>query len=117
MLESCVAEARSSGRELGCDSQGESGELTLRAEEVNTLKAYIDVNLNRKDGALPWLMLTGMLSAEALYKGIEGENWEEMFDSYKAMSEALGVKTAAGGPEGKSPVGHESSQGQNGRVY
>ena len=31
------------------------------AEEVNTSKAYIDVN--HKDGALLWLMLTGMLSA------------------------------------------------------
>ena len=33
-------------------------ELTRRAEEVNTSKA-----LSWKDGALPWLMLTGMLSA------------------------------------------------------
>ena len=48
----------------------------------------------------------------ALYKGIEGEDWAEMYDSYKAMSKALGFKKAAGGPERKSPVGHESSQGQ-----
>ena len=33
-----------------------------------------------------------MLSARPLYKGIEGEDWEEMYDSYKAMSKALGVK-------------------------
>ena len=39
-------------------------ELTLRAEEVNTLRAYmVSTTLHRKDGALPWLMLTGMLSA------------------------------------------------------
>ena len=29
---------------------------------------------------------------QALYNGIEGEDWEEMYDSYKVMSEAVGVK-------------------------
>ena len=29
---------------------------------------------------------------QALYKGIEGKDWEEMFDSCKVMSKALGVK-------------------------
>ena len=26
-----------------------------------------------------------------MYKGIEGEGWEEMYDSYKVMSRAVGV--------------------------
>ena len=43
--------------------------------------------LSRKDRALPWL-----LPGVALYKGIEGKDWEEMFDSYKEMSRAVGVK-------------------------
>ena len=29
---------------------------------------------------------------QALYKGIEGTDWEDMYDSYKVMSKALGVK-------------------------
>ena len=29
---------------------------------------------------------------QALYIGTEGEDWEEMYDSYKVMSRALGVK-------------------------
>ena len=58
-------------------------------------------------------MLAGYAFCQALYKGIEGEDWEEMVDSYKAMSKALACKKAAGGSEGKS---HESSQGQKGRV-
>ena len=67
-------------------------ELTLRAEEVGISKAYIDVDhLNRKNGVLPWLMLTGMPFCQALYKGIEGKDWEEMYDSYKVMSKAVGV--------------------------
>ena len=54
---------------------------------------------------------------QALYKGIEGKDWEEMYDSHKEMSKALGgKKKAAGGPEGKSLVGHKSSQRQEGRV-
>ena len=29
---------------------------------------------------------------QALYKGNEGEDWEEMYDSYKVMSRAVGVR-------------------------
>ena len=29
---------------------------------------------------------------QALYKGIEGEDWQEMYESYKIMSKAVGVK-------------------------
>ena len=29
---------------------------------------------------------------QALYKGIEGQDWEEMYDSYKVMSRGVGVK-------------------------
>ena len=28
---------------------------------------------------------------QALYKGIEGKDWEGMYDPYKVMSKALGV--------------------------
>ena len=49
---------------------GESlDELTSRAEEVNTSKALkMSTTLNRKDGALPWLMLTGMPSVRRYTK-------------------------------------------------
>ena len=40
-----------------------------------------------------------------------------MYDSYKVMSKAVGVKEGAGGSEGKSFVGHESSQGQKEEFY
>ena len=46
--------------------------------------------------------------------GIEGEDWEEMYDSYNAMSKALGVQKPQEAQKAK--VGHESSQGQKGRV-
>ena len=40
-------------------------ELTLRAEEVNTSKGFdkMSTTLKKKDGVLPWLILTGMPSA------------------------------------------------------
>ena len=67
-------------------------DLTLRAEEVNTLKAYIDVNHIKPERWSPLLVDPGWYAfCQALNKGIEGEDWEEMYDSYKAMSKALGV--------------------------
>ena len=60
-------------------------------------------------------MLTGMLSDRRCIKGIEGKNVEEMYDSLKKMSKAVGVKNRRR-PRRQEPVGHESSQGQKGRV-
>ena len=31
-------------------------------------------------------------SCKALFKGIEGKDWEDMYESYKVMSKAVGVK-------------------------
>ena len=43
---------------------------------------------------------------QALYKGIEGEDWEDMYESCKEMSRAVGVKK----PQAAQRAGHESSQ-------
>ena len=92
-------------------------ELTLRAAEVNTSKALINVNHIEPGRWGPHLVDAEWNAfCQALYKGIEREDWEEMYDSYKEMSRALWCDEAAGGPEGKSLVGHESSQRQEGRV-
>ena len=67
--------------------------LTSRAEEVNTSKALISVD-RIEPGRWGRLLVDGDWYAfcQALYKGIEGEDWEDMYDSYKVMSKAVGVK-------------------------
>ena len=68
-------------------------ELTFMAEEVNTSKARIDVNHIKPERWSPFLVDADWYAlCQASYKGIEGEDWEEIYDSYKAMSKALGVK-------------------------
>ena len=96
---------------LGCDCQKSPDELTLRAEEVNTSKALINVD-HIEPGRWGLLLVDADLYAfcQALYKGIEGEDWEETYDP------GCGCQEAAGGPEVKSFVGHESCQRQKGRV-
>ena len=48
--------------------------LTSRAEEVNTSKAYTDVNhIKPERWSSPWLMLTGMFSARCFIK-VSGRN-------------------------------------------
>ena len=48
--------------------------------------------LSRKDGGPPLVDADWYAFCQALYKGIEGEDWEEMYDSYKVMSRAVDVK-------------------------
>ena len=73
-----------------------SDELTLRADEGGTLKTHI--NVDHIGGRCPpsvdydWYAF-----CQALYKGIEGEDWREMYEAYKDMSRA-GVKEATGVP-------------------
>ena len=65
---------------------------------MTTSIALINVNhfgLNQKDGALPWLMLTGMPSAKRCTK------WGEMYEAYKEMSRAVGVRKPQEAPKAK----------------
>ena len=85
-------------------------ELTSRAEEVNTWKALTSVNhIEPGRWGPPLVDADWCAFCQTLYKGIEGKDWEDMYDSHKVMSRSCGCKKAAGGSEGKSPVGHESS--------
>ena len=65
MLERCAEALEGSSEGKVRESPDE---LTLRTEEVNTSKALINV-----DHIEP---------GQALYKGIEGEDWEAMYDSF-----------------------------------
>ena len=68
-------------------------ELTLRAEEVNTSKALINVDhIEPERWGPPLVDADWYAFCQALYKGIEGEDWEEMYDSFKVMSRVVGVK-------------------------
>ena len=68
-------------------------ELTLRVEEVNTSKALINVNHIEPERWSPVLVDADWYAfCQPLYKGIEGEDWEEMYDSYRVMNVAVGVK-------------------------
>ena len=68
-------------------------ELTLRAEEVNIWKALINVDhIEPERWGPPLVDADWYAFCQALYKSIEGEDWEEMYESYKEMSRAVGVR-------------------------
>ena len=68
-------------------------ELALRVEEVDTSKALIDVNHIEPERCGPPLVDADWYGFfQALYKGIEGKDWEDMCDSCKVMSKAMGQK-------------------------
>ena len=91
--------------------------MTLRAEKVGTLKAYINVDHMEKERWGPLLVDYDWCAfCQALHKNIEEEDWEELYDAYKEMSRAVEVKKATGGPESKSPQESEGSQGCRRRV-
>ena len=68
-------------------------EWTLRAEEVNTLKALMNVDLIEPERWILPLVDAGWYAfCQLLYKCIDGEDWEDMYESYKEVSRTVGVK-------------------------
>ena len=68
-------------------------DLTLRAEEVGTWKPYTNVDHTEKERWGPRLVdYDSHAFCQALYKGIEGEDWRELNDAEKEMSRAVGVQ-------------------------
>ena len=81
--------------------------LTLRAEELGTLKAYVNVDhIKKKDGVLSWLMLTGMPSVRRCIKASKEKIGKTCF-SYKEISSAVVVR---------KPLENEGSQGCRRRI-
>ena len=68
-------------------------ELTLRAQEVGTCKSYINVDHIAKERWGPPLVDADWHAiCHVLYKGIEGEDWGELYDAYKEMNRTVRVK-------------------------
>ena len=67
-------------------------ELTLRAEEGGTSKARMNVDHIEPERWGPLVDADCCAFCQALHKGIEGEDWEAMYESYKEMSRAVEVK-------------------------
>ena len=60
---------------------------------MNTSKALIEVNHIEPERRGPLLVDADWYAVcQALYKGIKGKDWKEMYDSYKVMSKAMGAK-------------------------
>ena len=70
-----------------------SDELTWRAEEVGSLNTNVNVNHIEKERWGPPLVDADWYAfCQALCKGIEGEDWEYMYDSHKEIKRAVGVR-------------------------
>ena len=73
--------------------EGCSDEFTLRAEEVRTSKALINVDrIEQARWGDPLVDVDWYAFCQALHKGIEGEDWGYMYESHKEMSRAVEVK-------------------------
>ena len=67
-----------------------SDELTLRAEELGTLKTYINVNhVEEERWVSPWFLTTGTPSVRRCKKASKEKAGEKMYEAYEEMSRAV----------------------------
>ena len=73
-----------------------AGELTSRADEVCTLAglSLTQSTLRLRGWDRRWLIRTGTLFCRAIYKGIEGKEWEEKKPSESQNAKVLGAMKA-----------------------
>ena len=65
--------------------------VTPRAEEMGTLKTYINVNhIGEERWGPPLVDYDWYAFCQVSYTGIEREDWGEMCEVYKEMSRAVG---------------------------
>ena len=78
--------------------------LTLRAEEVGYPEVVYQCRSHRTGEMGPPLVDADWhVFCQAIYKGIEGEDWEELYDCFKEMSKAAGFKKPHETPKTKAP--------------
>ena len=81
------------------------GELKLRAEEVALRsRVSMSITLQRSDGGPPLVDADWHAFCQAIYKGIEGEDWAGLYDWYREMSRAAGVKKRREAQKSESPL-------------
>ena len=74
-------------------NQGRSRGVDAQNREVNTQKSCINVDHIAQDRWRPPLVDADWhASCQAIYKGLEGKDWEELYYQYKGMSTADGLK-------------------------
>ena len=68
-------------------------ELTLRAGEVGTQRAFINTDHTEFERWGPPLVDTDCHAfCQTIYKGIEGDEWEELYYDHRELSQAAGAK-------------------------
>ena len=88
-------------------------ELTPRAEEVGSKKSCINIDHIAEDRWGPFLVDADLHAfCQAIYKGIEGSEWEDMHEHYKEMSKAAGVRKPNESQKSAGPVEDEGSKRQ-----
>ena len=80
-------------------------ELTLKAEDVGTWKSCIDVDHIAKESWGPPLAdAVWHFFCQAIYQGVEREDWRELRDCCKEMGKAAGVKKPHEAPKSEKAV-------------
>ena len=88
-------------------------ELTLRADEVGTQRAFINAgHIEFERWGPPLVDVDSHAFCQAIHKGIEGKELEELYFHFREMNLATGAKKPSESQKSESALGSESGLGQ-----
>ena len=80
---------------------------------MGTLRAFVNTeHIEFERWSPPLVDADWHAFCRAIYKGIEGKEWEELYYHDREMSEAAGTKKPSESQKSESPLGNEGSLGQ-----
>ena len=81
--------------------------MTLRAEEVDTVKARINIDHVESGRWPPLVDADWHAFCQAIYKGIGGSERSELYEHYREMSKATGAKKPCESQRARALLGNE----------
>ena len=89
----------------------ERGELTLRAEEAGARRNFIDTtHVEDHRWRPPQVDANSHAFCQAIHQGIEGQEWEALYDHSEELHQAVRTRKPRDYQKGESCVGHESGK-------
>ena len=95
-----------------------AGDLTLRTGEFDTLKACINVDhIDENFLGPPLVDADWDAFCQAIYKGVEGNEWGELYHHYREMSKSAGAKKPSESQKAKALSAMKAAKDRGDEFY
>ena len=95
----------------------QTSQITCKTKKLPSEPPSMLTTLRTTDGSRRRLMRTGNAYCQAIYKGIEGEEWDALYYHYRELNQATGAKKPGESPKAKALWSMKAARDRDGKYY